>query len=163
MRADLFWKKVHKTNDCWLWVGSKLPKPFDYGQFNIGQHKTARAHRVSWMLANGPIPSGLCVLHKCDVYSCVNPEHLFLGTVAENVADMVQKGRQRGAVGNRNISHKKPEHRRGVNNGRAKLDASAVTLIRCDKRRTSELATAFNVSIALIYKIRSREVWKHIA
>ena len=70
-----------------------------YGTIRGAHGKMQYAHRVAWELENGVIPSGLCVLHHCDNPSCSNPEHLFLGTNDENVADKVQKGRQ-GRTGN---------------------------------------------------------------
>ena len=77
-------------DECWLWEKSKSAK--GYGQINSGG-TMARAHRVAWELSNGPIPKGVCVLHKCDVPICVNPSHLFLGTLKDNFDDAVAKGR----------------------------------------------------------------------
>jgi len=86
-----FWKKVEKTDSCWLWNAAKGRG--GYGHFNIGG-KLHYAHRMSWELVNGDIPDGLQVLHNCpdrDNPSCVNPAHLSLGTLAENIRDRDQK------------------------------------------------------------------------
>jgi hypothetical protein len=90
-----FWAKVEKTDGCWLW---RAQIACGYGRFRSDQGNM-QAHRFAWIITNGPIPDGLWVLHKCDVKICVNPEHLFLGTHEDNMADMVQKGRQKKGPG----------------------------------------------------------------
>jgi hypothetical protein len=88
---ERFWRKVRKTDGCWEWTASF--RGLGYGQIKVNQ-KMLYAHRVSWEMANGPIPDGLCVLHHCDNPPCVNPDHLFLGTQADNMRDKVRKNRQ---------------------------------------------------------------------
>jgi len=78
------------NSGCFLWIGTIIPK--GYGHFKC-DGKTFRAHRYSWELENGKIPDGLHVLHRCDIRSCVNVDHLFLGTNADNMADRGRKGR----------------------------------------------------------------------
>jgi len=75
---------------CWIWTARVSPA--GYGQASY-KRKSTFAHRLAWTLFRGPIPEGLCVLHKCDNPPCVNPEHLFIGTQIENIRDCVAKGR----------------------------------------------------------------------
>jgi len=88
---------------CWIWMGCL--EEHGYGEFK-GEKTKERAHRVSWKLFRGPIPTGIWVLHHCDVPACVNPHHLFLGTHADNSADMVRKGRGRAPVGEESVACK---------------------------------------------------------
>lgn len=85
-----FWEKVNKTDSCWLWTGSK--NNTGYGRVGV-RGKLLLAHRVSFEMVNGKIKKGMNVLHKCDIPSCVNPNHLWLGSHKENMKDMYKKGR----------------------------------------------------------------------
>jgi hypothetical protein len=89
---ERFWSQVdiQSPNICWVWVGKKAPGKYNYGRFG-NKHS---ASRFSWELANGAIPDGMFVLHKCDNPPCVNPNHLFLGTQQDNMDDMKNKGRR---------------------------------------------------------------------
>jgi len=91
--SDRFWSHVDTSGECWVWTAARASKRGGYGRFGIENQQTEYAHRVSWRLAYGPIPTGLWVLHHCDNPPCVRPSHLFLGTQVENMADMTIKGR----------------------------------------------------------------------
>lgn len=107
---DRFWEKVAvgEKDDCWEWKASCR---HGYGQFGVRAGYIEIAHRYSWIIANGPIPDGLCALHKCDNPKCVNPNHLFLGTRADNTMDMCEKGRNRSrpTLGTKNGASKLSE------------------------------------------------------
>jgi hypothetical protein len=96
INAHLFWAKVDKSADCWIWTASRTKD--GYGWFRIGSRRDrtdtpALAHRVAWEIANGPPPAGTSVLHRCDNPGCVRPDHLFVGTQADNMLDMSSKDR----------------------------------------------------------------------
>ena len=88
-----FWEKVDKSGDCWTWKASKNKQ--GYGRFGIGAGKAVNASRVSWSIIKGSIPEGMFICHKCDSPSCVNPDHLFLGSRQDNIDDMMIKKRSR--------------------------------------------------------------------
>jgi hypothetical protein len=95
-----FWAMVNKDDkDCWLWTGCVNNKGYGmfYPETIIGKRRrpAVLSHRYSWQCLRGPITAGLCVLHKCDTPRCVNPDHLFLGTQFDNLADARAKGRIR--------------------------------------------------------------------
>lgn len=95
---ERFWSRVNKTTSCWVWTGATTGK-VGHGVICTKRDRLAGinelmlCHRLSWELANGPIPNGKHVLHHCDNPPCVNPKHLFLGTQADNNRDMFSKGR----------------------------------------------------------------------
>ena len=94
INKERFWKKVNKTDSCWLWTGNK--NCFGYGIVTlvIGGRKSLRAHRVSWVIANGrELSQSDFVCHSCDVPACVNPDHLWIGDAKSNNQDCIQKGR----------------------------------------------------------------------
>lgn len=94
-----FWAKVNSAgkDGCWLWTASSMDTS-GHGQFTVrrdGKQFHLYAHRVVWELTRGPIPAGLVICHSCDIPPCVNPDHLFIGTQADNLADARLKGRLR--------------------------------------------------------------------
>lgn len=95
---ERFWEKVDKSGDCWTWTGHRIKR--GYGQFSLTvaepkvRRSPVKAHRYSWQLHHGQIPKEMWVLHRCDNPPCVRPDHLFLGTSLDNIADKVRKGRQ---------------------------------------------------------------------
>jgi len=101
-RADRFWAQVSKTDGCWVWNGGLNNSGYGTLTFN-GQ--TELAHRAAWLLTSSE-PITDCVLHHCDNRRCVRPEHLFLGSRADNNADKMQKGRHRSLHGEQNRNSK---------------------------------------------------------
>jgi hypothetical protein len=157
---ERFWSHVDKSGECWLWTASKANK--GYGQFvRIHGKSPARAHRFAWELVNGPIPQGLCVLHHCDTPACVRPEHLFLGTKADNNADMRAKGRHATAATYRGSGG----WLRGEAVCTSKLTNAAVRDIR---RRggpygtLSAIAREYGLSVSAIFGVVHGKTWRHV-
>lgn len=151
--SDRLWEKVDQrgANECWEWRGTRSPR--GYGMFRIkvqGVWTNRHATRVTWELMHGPIPDGYNVCHKCDNPPCVNPKHLFLGTQSDNAQDMIRKGRNNAAVGERQ--------------GNAKLTWADVKQIRSlyqprifGLKRLSKMFGVHNVTILRIIQGR---MWK---
>ena len=142
-KTERFWAKVDKTESCWLWTASR--QSFGYGTFMLTKGKFTRAHRFSWELHNGPVPKGLFVLHRCDVPSCINPDHLYLGTDRDNARDRRERGRWK---------RKKPHDQWGEKNPNAILSDAEVAAMLAD------LATGGRpVSVARKYGIKYKTLW----
>lgn len=144
---DRFWSKVcpEPNSGCWLWAASTDKD--GYGQvYDHRTRTTGRAHRKAYELAYGVFDLCAVVRHKCDTPSCVNPSHLELGSVQENVDDAVSRGLV--PIGEKN--------------GRAKLTKSGVQEIRASSESGPVLARRFKVSRTQIYRVRSRESWGHV-
>ncbi len=122
-----FWSKVSKGDGCWEWQAG-LFRRTGYGQFSVGgkDGRHVSAHRVAWLIQTGEDPS-LCVLHRCDNRRCVRPDHLFLGTVGDNHADMVSKARggYGEALGRTIRNAEVPEIRRRIASGERQADIAA--------------------------------------
>lgn len=165
---DRFLAKIDKMTDqewngtkCWIWrAGTGY---FDYGHFSYN-HKAIPAHRASWLMFNGDIPGGLFVLHHCDIPACVNPGHLFLGTQADNMADMVAK--QRSATGLRNGKSLYPEKiPRGEKHPMCRLTEAQVLEIRsrmANGENRFSLAVEFGMAPVTIWAIHRRRIWRHL-
>lgn len=149
-----FWAKVDigGNEECWCWLGCTDRN--GYGRSRFRGSTSEGAHRIAWILTYGEIPDGLCVCHTCDNPGCVNPKHLFVGTHADNMADMVRKGRAgRGGY-----------YHGGSNN--SKLSKVEVLEIRRLRRETSltlrEIGEMFGVLATTIYNVVSGKSWKDI-
>ncbi len=152
--AERFWPKVLKLgkNKCWKWLAGKNAK--GYGRLSDGK-KMDLAHRLSWILHNGPLPyhnsyHGMCVLHRCDNPECTNPKHLFLGTNDDNIRDMHAKHRQNGG------STKGEAHKC------SKLRNRDIPVIRAWLGSQQSAADYFGVSQPIISAIKLGKIWRHI-
>lgn len=143
--ADRFNKKVIKKRGCWSWKGATAH--FGYGSMNVNG-KMDRAHRISWVLHNGPIPKGMLVLHKCDNPPCANPKHLYLGTQSDNIKDAYKRNRK---------------SQEGVKNNSAKLNSEKVMAIRelygSGGKLQKDLALMFGVNQQCISLVVNNKRW----
>ncbi|HYE38198.1 HNH endonuclease signature motif containing protein [Methylocaldum sp.] len=132
---------------CWLFSG-QLTRT-GYGLI-CTESKKRQAHRVAFELARGAIPAGLCVCHHCDVRACVNPDHLWLGTHAQNMRDQHDKGRGSTTVA------------LGEGHPRAKLTEPLVRLIRASEDSAASLARTLGVTSSAVRSVRGRRTWGHV-
>jgi len=154
----------HEPNSgCILWTGPWFRS--GYGQIKINS-KNCRAHRIAWTVANGPIPHGAHVLHKCDTPACVNPDHLFIGNAFLNMQDCIAKGRRRVAAGDAHGSRTKPERRpRGTQHFAAALTEDGVRLARtlyAAGDTITVLAERFGVRHSTMWAVLRGKTWKHV-
>ena len=140
------WERISRNlrseNDCLVWT--KYRDECGYGRIRVN-NKTHGVHRLSWIIENGPIPDGLHVLHDCDTPACANPNHLFLGTHADNMADKVAKGR----------------HPRGERVPGAKLTLDQAQAIKRDRRPLRVIAAEYGVAPTTVRYIRAGTKWSH--
>jgi hypothetical protein len=174
---DRFWTRVEKTDGCWLWTGGLVS---GYGSLRVGGRLRIKAHRASWWIHNGgDVPSSTTfVCHHCDNPPCVRPDHLFLGTAADNMQDAANKSRM--AAGPRHGSKLHPERvprgdrhgwvvhpesrPKGELNGRAILSVDQVSEIRtlyaAGGRTIRDLGSEFGVSKSTVHFIVSGQTWR---
>lgn len=149
-----FWEKVDKTisrDGCWIWTAGR--DSYGYGHFHLGG-QAVRAHILSYRWHFGEIPAGLCVLHHCDNPLCVNPRCLFLGSRADNVADMDAKGRRINGV--RPLGGKHPL---------AKLSEKEIPIIRqllSQGKTLAQVASIYGVCVETVRKVRLGLTWGHV-
>lgn len=163
-RVSQFWSFVEKGNDqydCWMWKGRTFKG--GYGTYNrLGSETTA--HRIAWLLVNGPIPKGLEAMHICDNPGCCNPSHIRLGTHSENMQDCVDKGRI--AKGDRNGARIHPDSKpRGSQNHKSKLtekDIPTIRLLLANHVPQRKIAKRYGVDSKTIHAISSGRTWKHV-
>jgi hypothetical protein len=149
-----FWSKVdiRTTDECWPWNASSTP--LGYGKFGRGGRYGGWefAHRMAYRLCSGEIPDDASVLHRCDNPPCCNPNHLWLGSQADNIHDMDKKGRRVNPP------------RFGENNGGAKLTAAQVKEIRREYSnggvKQCELATKYGISYQQVHNIVNNHSWR---
>lgn len=145
------WSKTSRSEaGCWEWQGNKFR---NYGRVNVWGGKMW-AHRLSWLLAHGSLPRHLNVLHKCDNPPCVRPDHLFIGTHSDNVADMVAKGRN------------SCQDMRGEGNPRARLYEEDVRCARVQHTTngvsSARIAASYGVTYQHAYKMLHGRSWRHV-
>lgn len=141
-----FWSRVRRADGCWEWLGK--PGKAGYGEASINGLRFY-AHRVAYSLTHPDWEWDSHILHRCDNPSCVNPDHLYSGTDADNVADMVVRGRARGAP-------------RGILHPSAKLTPEQVAEIRTRRLRQGQAARLYGVNPSHVWAIRAGHKWRHV-
>lgn len=142
--------KINEENGCWEWTGTMHSKN-GYGSIGVGSSNSVKAHKISYILHKGEIPKGRCVCHICDIPKCVNPDHLFIGTIKDNSDDKFRKGRF--------VSCK------GEKNGGCKITESTAKKIKemlNEGKTQMEISKFFNVNYKTVFHIKHGHTWKHV-
>lgn len=142
---ERFHSKIRIEGDCWLWTGA-VRGP-GYGAF-CWNGRQGYAHRFSYEHHKGPLPEGAAIMHICDTPLCVNPDHLEVGTQAENLADMYAKGRGRKAS--------------GADHGLAVLTPEKALAIYYDRRPNKVIAQDYGVGASTVWNIKVGRAWSHV-
>ena len=145
---DRFWRNVDQSGGCWEW--QRETDAYGYGRFWITGRQRVAAHRFSYTVARGRVPSGLLVLHTCDNPKCVRPDHLYLGTHDDNMRDRKERG----------------HYARGEDNNKAKLTADQVRELRRlyvpHQYGSTKLARQFGISPTAVKAILAGKAWGHV-
>ena len=136
--------RSEQSQECWIWTGANNGK--GYGQVTF-DGKRQLAHRVIWQVFRGEIPEGKFVCHTCDTPACVNPDHLFLGTNADNIKDSYNKGRS---------------NQQGEHNGNRKLTSEQVSEIRASSESCRVLARRFGIGKSQVSNIKTGVKWTNL-
>ena len=149
---ETFEKRINRDSKtgCWLWTGQCDRQGYGVFRLKGSPYTTRIASRISWQIYNGPITDGLNVLHKCDTPPCVNPLHLFLGTIGDNYKDSKNKGRTGYGV------------TVGTNHPFSKLTEEQVYAIRNDLRSIRVIAGDYGICDTTVCKIKLRQKWRHL-
>ena len=159
---DRFWGHVDKKSETECWVWKKALCQRGYGKFQVGRKET-KAHRLALVASGFEIPEGMFSCHKCDNPPCCNPNHLFIGSPADNQRDMANKGRS--CIGEKNPSKTRPELFRGERNHGHKLTEKIVSQLRenppIGANMNSE-ALKYSVSASVLRGAILGDTWKHL-
>lgn len=175
-----FWEKVERGDGCWTWTGHRSRA--GYGKFQI-DGRAVPAHRVALMMTGATFLPGQMACHRCDNPSCVNPNHLYIGTAKDNARDKLLRGRSNNPTGDRHGSHTKPEStprgdkhytrrrpdlvRRGERHPNAKITPETVAAIRGmaeekPSRTQADIAAMFGICQSAVSQIIHRKKWTHV-
>lgn len=144
---ERFWRWVRKTDTCWEWKGHLS---HGYGSFTFHNHRD-KAHRVSWELANGPVPEGLFVCHHCDNRKCVRPDHLFLGDAFDNMGDAARKGRMIGMRGELSPHSRLTEE-----------DVHGIRFLAAEGIPRKQIAKDYGIVLRHVSQVISGRRWAHV-
>jgi hypothetical protein len=153
---ERFWRFVEKSDGCWIWTGKSVNQK-GYGQLGgIGGRGGGAilAHRLSYQIHKGEIPEGMVVMHSCDNPSCVNPDHLSVGTQSQNILEAIAKGRK--------VLPKLPRFS-GADHPNAKFTEQDIRDIRAKPMDDTGLAKKYGVAASTIRRIRIGQSWSHVA